>query len=73
MGMNAPKPGLKRLRHNANSPKRVELIVPAGDELEVSDEVAAQLTAADTHFQPIAEQTSEPAKPAPKKTTSRKA
>ena len=72
MGMNAPTPGLKRLRHNANSPKRVEVIVPAGDELEVSDEVAAQLQAADSHFQPVTEQ-AEPTKPAPKKTTSRKA
>lgn len=53
MGMNAPTPGLKRLRHNANSPKRVELIVPAGDELEVSDEVAAQLQAADPHFEQV--------------------
>lgn len=58
-----------RLRHNANSPKRVELIVPAGDELEVSDEVAAQLQAVDPHFQPVTET---PAKAPAKKATGRK-
>lgn len=73
MGMNAPTPGLKRLRHNANSPKRVELIVPGGDELEVSEQVAAQLQATDPHFQPVTEPTEPPAKAAAKKTGSRKA
>lgn len=63
-----------RIRHNANSSKRVELIVPAGDELEVSEEVAAQLRAADPHFQPAEESTPEPpAKPAAKKAAGRKA
>lgn len=55
MALREPAPGLRRVRHNANSPKRVELIVPAGDELEVSEEVAAQLQAADPHFQPVDE------------------
>lgn len=52
MALREPAPGL-RLRHNANSPKRVEVIVPAGAELEVPAEVAAQLQAADPHFRPI--------------------
>ncbi|WP_028192943.1 hypothetical protein [Salinispora pacifica] len=52
MGLTPPAAGLKRLRHNAISPTRVEVTVPAGDELEVSDAVAAQLRAADPHFQP---------------------
>lgn len=68
MVLREPAAGLRRLRHNANSPRRVEIIVPAGDELEVSAEVAAQLQAADTHFQPVAELPAEPVKPA-KKTT----
>ncbi|MEV4416125.1 hypothetical protein [Catellatospora sp. NPDC049609] len=56
MSLPKPKPGLRapvRLRHNANSPQRVEVIVPALDELEVSPEVAAQLQAANSHFQRV--------------------
>ncbi|HEX6968105.1 MAG TPA: hypothetical protein VF174_04725 [Micromonosporaceae bacterium] len=72
MVLREPVPGLRRIHHNANSPKRVELIVPAGDVLEVSEQVAAQLQAADPHFQAVEEPAEPPAKPA-KKTTSRKA
>jgi hypothetical protein len=67
-GLRAPAGNLReagvRIRHNANSPKRVELIVPAGDELDVSEEIAAQLRAADTHFEPVDEGMAAPAKKA---------
>jgi len=61
MALREPAAGLRRIRHNANSPKRVELIIPGGDELAVSDDLAAQLAAADSHFQPV----DEPAAPPP--------
>lgn len=72
MALKNPVPGLRRLRHNANSPKRVEVIMPAGAELEVPEEVAAQLVAADPHFQPVDEPAEDKPKAA-KKTSSRKA
>ena len=37
--------------HNSNQARRVELAVPAGDELTVSPTVAAQLAASSTHFE----------------------
>lgn len=61
MALREPAAGLRRIRHNANSPKRVELIIAGGDELAVSEDVAAQLAAADSHFQPV----DEPPAPAP--------
>lgn len=51
MVLREPVPGLRRVRHNANSPKRVEVIVPAGAALDVPAEVADQLSAVDPHFQ----------------------
>ena len=50
MGLNAPIPGLRPLHYNSNQPSRVELRVPPGDVLIVSEAVAAQLQAADSHF-----------------------
>lgn len=54
-GLRALAPHLKevgvRVHHNANSPKRVEVIVPAGAVLDVPEQVADQLAAADPHFQ----------------------
>ncbi len=52
--MNAPKSGLRRLFYNAKSVAKVSLSVQPGDVLEVSDDVAAQLVAADPHFEPAA-------------------
>lgn len=59
MALNTPVPGLRHVRHNANSPKRVELVIPALAELDVPEEVAAQLVAADPHFE-VAPQTPAP-------------
>lgn len=84
--MNHPTPGLRRLFNRSHSPVRVEVIVPAGDALDVSDDVAGQLTAASGAFgpepsaAPAAEPTPEPAaeaaepeaKPAPKTRSRRK-
>ncbi len=71
MALRKPAVGLRRIHHNANSPKRVEVIVPAGAEMEVPAEVAEQLTAADSHFQPVTEPTEGKPRTAAKKTTSR--
>lgn len=60
MALNTPVPGLRHVRHNANSPKRVELVIPALAELDVPEEVAAQLVAADPHFE-VAPEASTPA------------
>lgn len=51
MGLNAPPQGLRAIFHNSNQTERVTLTVGAGDHLAVSDDVAAQLFAASTHFQ----------------------
>jgi hypothetical protein len=52
--MNPPAPGLRRLWLNAASPAKVSLSVPPGSVLEVSDDVARQLIAADPHFRDVA-------------------
>jgi hypothetical protein len=48
--MSAPVPGLRAVRQFGATPVRVELIVAAGDTLEVSDDVAGQLMAASSKF-----------------------
>lgn len=55
--MNPPTPGLRPLFNKSNSAQRVELIVPAGDEIHVSDAVASQLPGS---FAPKAEPKAEP-------------
>jgi hypothetical protein len=50
MGLKPITPGLRRIKHDSAQPTKVEITVPPGDELEVSDEVLAQLEAASTHF-----------------------
>lgn len=64
MSLNPISPRL-RVVHNSRDPRRVELTVAAGDELEVSEDVAAQLTAASTHFQ-VAEVIEPAPEPEPK-------
>ena len=44
--MNPPNAGLRPLFNKSNSAVRVELIIKAGDHLEVSDDVASQLPTA---------------------------
>ena len=66
MGLNNPVPGL-RVIHNSNSARRVEIVVPAGDELVVSANVAAQLSAASSHFE-----TPDPAPATPDRATETK-
>lgn len=41
--LNEPKPGLRVLRNRSNDVAKISLVVPAGDELQVSDYVADQL------------------------------
>lgn len=50
MGLNPVQAGLHRLKHDSAQPTKVTLTIPPGDELEVSDDIAAQLHAASTHF-----------------------
>jgi hypothetical protein len=50
MGLKPIIPGLHRIKHDSAQPTKVEITVPAGDELEVSEDVAAQLRVASTHF-----------------------
>lgn len=47
--MKPPTPGLRRLVNDSHDVAKVSLVVPPGDELEVSEDVAAQLQAAG-HF-----------------------
>ncbi len=50
--MNTPTPGLRRLFNKSNDVAKVSLVIPAGDEVVVSDYVAEQLGAA---FGPLTE------------------
>jgi hypothetical protein len=50
VALNQIQPGLRALVHNSIQPAKVQLAIPPGDTLIVSDEVAAQLQAANTHF-----------------------
>jgi len=43
-------PGLRVIHHNSNSTSHVQVSVPAGDELTVSDDVAEQLLAVSPQF-----------------------
>lgn len=59
-----------RLRNVSNGVAKVELVVPAGDEIEVSEEVAAQLA---HQRAPFSEATPSEAKPVAKKPPAKKA
>lgn len=50
--LKTPVPGLHRLRNNSKQPAKVSVTVAPGDELEVSDDVAAQLQAASSAIKP---------------------
>jgi len=50
--MKTPNPRLRPLFNNSKSTARVELFIPAGAEISVDDDVAAQLPAA---FAPVVE------------------
>ena len=50
MGLKPVTGGLHRLKNDSAQVAKIQLNIPPGDELEVSDEVAAQLHAASTHF-----------------------
>lgn len=68
MSLNPPNGGLRTIKHNAISPSKVSVSIPAGDELTVSDEVADQLLAAAGEFQEV----TEAPKAAPAKATAKK-
>lgn len=48
MALKTPTPGLRSIRNFGNDVAKVQVVIPAGDELTVSEDVAGQLTAADT-------------------------
>lgn len=50
--MNDITPGLRPLRNVSKQPAKVSLTIPPGDELEVSAEVADQLTSASPAIRP---------------------
>lgn len=50
--MKPPVPGLRRFRNNSKQVAKVEIHVAPGDELEVSDDLGAQLQAATTALVP---------------------
>lgn len=52
MSMN--NPARRGLRNVSKHPAKVFVVIPPGDELEVSDDVAAQLTAASSAIKPAA-------------------
>jgi len=53
MALNPINPGLRPLWYDAKSPAKVQLVVARNDVLHVSDDVAAQLQAADPHFKDV--------------------
>lgn len=53
MALNPPVPGLRRIRNGSNSVAKVQINVASGDELEVSEPLAAQLKAASGAFQDV--------------------
>lgn len=61
--MNPPTPGLRpppvTLRYDANRPSKTTVHVPPGDELQVSEDVAAQLEQADDHFRRVGQEQDE--------------
>lgn len=48
--MKTPTPGLRRLFNKSHAVAKVYIVVPPGDELVVSEDVAAQLLAEDAAF-----------------------
>lgn len=52
MALKPLTPGLRRFRNDSKQVAKVDLHVRPGDELEVSEDVAAQLEAASTAFKP---------------------
>ena len=48
--MRTPTPGLRRFVNNSQDVAKVQLVIPPGDELEVSDAVAAQLETGPGNF-----------------------
>ena len=53
MSLKPIRPGLRAIKHDAISASKVELSIPAGDELVVSDVVADQLVAASRQFKDV--------------------
>lgn len=49
--MRAPRPVLRKLHNNSQDVARVALVIPPGDELEVSEAVAGQLQAGSGQLQ----------------------
>jgi hypothetical protein len=60
MSLNPIRPGLRAIRHDAASPSKVSLSIPPGDELFVSDVVAAQLVATSRQFKEDVDEVVEP-------------
>lgn len=58
--MKPPTPGLRRLQYRNVSAGKVQINVPPGDELVVSDAVADQLQRADTSFKSLEVASPEP-------------
>ena len=54
-----------KIVHDSNQTSKVSLVIPAGDTLEVSDTVAAQLMASATQFKAAARPAPKRAAPAP--------
>ena len=54
MGLKPPTPGLRALFHNSISPAKVQVSIPPGDVLHVSEELAVQLRTTSTHFEDVA-------------------
>lgn len=69
-----PSVGLRRIGNRSKSPIRTEVVVPMGDELEVSEALAEQLVAAGLTADPVDDPAEEPEQPAkPRRRTAKKA
>jgi hypothetical protein len=53
MALNPPGAGLRRIRYDAKSTAKVQVHVAPGDELHVSDDVAAQLLLQSAQFKDV--------------------
>lgn len=63
-GLTAPDSGLRSIFYDATSPAKLSLIVQPGDQLDVSDDVAAQLLASSQQFKDGAAPKPAPPEPA---------
>lgn len=72
MALRPPSAGLRQFHNKSNDVAKIQILVPAGDAIAVTDYVASQLTSAFTEGEapkPVADEPADAPKPAAKKST----